>query len=55
MVKIPYMIIIGDQEVADNTLSVRLRSGRDLRSLSIDQLTERLRQEITQRKDILPT
>ncbi len=26
--KIPYMLVVGDKEVADNTVSIRLRSGR---------------------------
>ena len=28
--KIPYMVIIGDKEVAENTVSVRRRSGEQL-------------------------
>jgi threonyl-tRNA synthetase len=52
MQKIPYMIIIGDNEVNDKTLSVRLRSGEDLGSITLDALVTRLEQEIRQRQDI---
>ncbi len=27
--KVPYMLIVGDKEAADNTVSLRLRSGGD--------------------------
>lgn len=33
--KIPYMLIIGDEEVAHSTVSVRLRSGENLRGQSL--------------------
>ena len=33
--KIPYMLIVGDNEVSDSTVSVRLRSGDDLGALSL--------------------
>jgi threonyl-tRNA synthetase len=35
--KIPYMLVVGDREVADGTLSVRSRSGGDLGARSVDQ------------------
>ncbi len=40
--KVPYMIIIGDKEVADNKISVRLRNGQDLGLMELSQLKARL-------------
>ena len=34
--KIPYMLVVGDREAADGTVSVRSRSGGDLGSRSVD-------------------
>jgi threonyl-tRNA synthetase len=45
--KIPYMVIIGDKEVADNTVAVRLRSGEQLPTQPLTAFLETLRKEIT--------
>jgi len=37
MEKIPYMVIIGDKEVEENTVSVRSRKGGDLGAISQDE------------------
>jgi len=37
---------VGDKEVADQTLSVRKQSGEDLGSMSVDDFTAMLKQEI---------
>jgi len=34
--KIPYMVVVGDKEVAASTISIRLRSGKRLISQSFD-------------------
>ena len=49
--KIPYMLIIGDEEVKNSQVAVRLRSGEDLGSISTTALLERITKEIYQRKD----
>jgi len=36
--KIPYMLIIGDKEKADNTVTVRLRNGKNLPPMSVSEL-----------------
>jgi len=38
--KIPYMIVVGDKEVSDSTVSVRLRSGEQLPPQSFDSFKE---------------
>ncbi|MBN1775879.1 MAG: threonine--tRNA ligase, partial [Clostridiales bacterium] len=44
--KTPYMLVIGDKEVEEGTLSVRSRYEGDLGSMSIDALGEKLLDEI---------
>jgi threonyl-tRNA synthetase len=46
MQRIPYLIIIGDKELEDQSITVRSQKGEDLGSLSIHEFTQRLRQEI---------
>ena len=41
--KVPYMLIIGDKELATSTVSLRLRSGEDLGSLSLSELSDRIK------------
>jgi len=38
--KVPYMLVVGDKEVANSTVSVRLRSGEQLPPQSLDGFTE---------------
>ena len=38
--KIPYMLVVGDKEVAASTVSVRLRGGEQLTSQSVDDFKE---------------
>jgi threonyl-tRNA synthetase len=44
--KIPYMLVVGDKEVASSTVSVRLRSGEQVSSLSLADFKEALRRVI---------
>jgi threonyl-tRNA synthetase len=43
--KIPYMVIIGDREAANRTLSPRLRDGTELKDLEIGAFMARLKEE----------
>jgi threonyl-tRNA synthetase len=43
--KVPYMLIVGDKEIADSTVSVRLRSG-ELASQSFESFRKALREAI---------
>jgi threonyl-tRNA synthetase len=40
--KIPCMIIVGEKEVAESTVSVRLRTGKQLQALPLAQFREQL-------------
>jgi threonyl-tRNA synthetase len=41
--KIPYMLIVGDREMASNQASVRLRNGEDLKAQPIDVILDKIR------------
>ncbi len=43
--RVPYLLVIGDREKENGTLSVRTRGGEDLGSLSVDAFVTRLREE----------
>jgi len=45
--KVPYMLVVGDKEVASSTISVRLRSGEHVSSLLLESFKETLRRIIT--------
>ncbi len=44
--KVPYMLIVGDAEVQDSTVSVRLRSGEDLKNQTLDAFKDRAKSAI---------
>ena len=51
--KIPYMLVVGDKEVASSTVSVRLRSGEQVSSLSLASFKKTLRRVIANKaKDL---
>jgi threonyl-tRNA synthetase len=47
--KIPYMLVVGEKEVAAGTVSVRKRTGGDQASMSIDEFVAEARRGITAR------
>jgi threonyl-tRNA synthetase len=47
--KIPYMLVVGDREVAAGKVAVRLRSGKDLGPMPVDEVLARIREEIDQK------
>ena len=49
VLKIPYMIVLGDQEAAAGTLAVRARSGGDLGAMTTEAFVEKLMQEVAQK------
>jgi threonyl-tRNA synthetase len=44
--KVPYMLVIGDREVAEGTVSVRSRSAGDLGARAVDDFISAARQEV---------
>ena len=47
--KIPYMLVVGDREVAESTVSVRLRTGEQLASQSLDSFKQGVKQAMASR------
>ena len=47
--KVPYMLIVGDKEIADDGVSVRLRTEENLGPMPITELLDRLDAERTRR------
>jgi len=50
MQRVPYLVIIGDKELEEQRITVRTQKGDDLGSLALSDFTERLKQEIADRK-----
>ena len=50
MQKIPYMLVVGDREQEGNAVSVRLRSGEDLKSKTIGEFLELAQNTIAAKK-----
>jgi threonyl-tRNA synthetase len=45
--RVPYLIVVGDKEVAANQLAVRTRGGKDLGAMSVETFIERLQVELS--------
>src|SRR5690606_12565797 len=48
--KVPYMIIVGDNEAETRTVSLRLRDGSEHKGLTVDQLMKTVLDDIKQRQ-----
>ena len=44
--KIPYMLVVGDRDMENDTVSVRHRSGEDLGAMTLDQFAALLGDEV---------
>ena len=47
--KIPYMLVVGDKEAENGTVSVRTRGGVDLGAMSLESFSAKIREEIKSR------
>jgi threonyl-tRNA synthetase len=47
--RVPYLLVLGDREMNEQTMAVRTRSGKDLGSMSVDAFQERLAADIARR------
>ncbi|RIY35315.1 threonine--tRNA ligase [Psittacicella gerlachiana] len=47
--RVPYILVCGDQEVANGTISVRTRTGKDLGTFKVDDFVAQLQNEIATR------
>jgi threonyl-tRNA synthetase len=46
MQRLPYLLVIGDKEVASNLVAVRTRKGEDLGQMPLEALLERLSKDL---------
>ncbi len=44
--KVPYMLVVGDKEMNDGTVAVRLRSGENLGPMSLDAFLKKVQEDI---------
>lgn len=44
--RVPYMLVVGDRDVEDNTVAPRSRAEGDMGTMSLDDFTARLRREV---------
>ena len=51
--KVPYMLIVGDNEMASSTVSIRLRDGEDIGNQTLAQIKSRLQIDIKSRLQIV--
>ena len=47
--KLPYQLVVGDKEMAAESVAVRTRGGQDLGQMPIEKLAERLLEEVVAR------
>ena len=48
--KTPYMLVVGEREVKDKKVAVRLRSGKDLGPMTLKKFLDRIKEEVEQKK-----
>ncbi|CAN5690743.1 threonine--tRNA ligase [soil metagenome] len=48
--KVPYMLVVGDDEASDGTVSVRRRTGEETRGVAVDEFVDALVEEIAERR-----
>ncbi len=51
--RVPYLLVAGEREAGSNTLAVRTRSGKDLGSISLEMLAQKLAEEVASRGRIV--
>ncbi len=49
MEKVPYMLVVGDRDMENKTVSVRLRSGEDLGAMSMDEFAALLKKAVDEK------
>ncbi len=48
LMRVPYILVVGDQEVEQGSVNVRTREGETLGSISVDAFAERLAEDVAQ-------
>jgi threonyl-tRNA synthetase len=50
MHKVPYLLVVGDRELKENTISVRARGAKDLGSMSVKEFSSMLSKDVKNKK-----
>ena len=50
LMKVPYMIVVGDKEIENNKISVRSRKDGDMGQMNIEEFKNKILQEIKDKK-----
>ena len=48
--KVPYMMILGENEASSNTISIRKRNGEEIKDLSFDDVYKMIKEDIDQKR-----
>jgi threonyl-tRNA synthetase len=49
LMRVPYLLVVGDREMQEGTVAVRTRKGEDLGAMPLQDFIERMRNEVTER------
>jgi threonyl-tRNA synthetase len=49
LLKVPYMLVVGDREAEAGAAAARLRSGEDLGAMSVAEIIARMQREVEER------
>ena len=52
MQKVPYLIVIGDKEMASGAVAVRARGGQDLGVMSVDEFSQKISADVSQKSNV---
>ena len=52
MEKVPYMVVVGDRDMENGTVSVRTRKGEDLGAMTLEDFSAKLRQIVDEKQKI---
>ncbi|MFH1801797.1 MAG: threonine--tRNA ligase [archaeon] len=50
MMKVPYIIVVGDKEEKENTVAVRVRGSKEIQNSSVEDFAEKVKREIERRE-----
>jgi threonyl-tRNA synthetase len=55
MSKVPFMVIIGEQEAAQQTVSVRQHGGNDLGAMPLEDFADLIKRQTAEEQEIFTT
>ena len=50
VMKIPYIIVLGDKEEKEKNMAVRARGNKKIQKFSVDEFAKKLKEEIEERR-----